>query len=61
MGGMDVSFILFHFNHSTLVHLLVFQLDSKSDKINKRCMNQAYCLIKVGNTFIVQECSYFMC
>ena len=55
MGSMDVSFILFHFNNSMLIHFLVFHLERKSDKISKRCMNQAYCWIKVGNTFIVQD------
>ena len=37
MGSMDVSFIPFHFNHSFLIHFLVFQLDRKGDKISKRC------------------------
>ena len=60
MGNMDVSFILFHFNHSTSIHFLAFEFDRKSDETSKRCMNQAYCLIKVGNTFIVQEYNYFM-
>lgn len=54
---MDVSFILFHFNDSTLIHLLVFQLDRKSDKISKRCMTQAYCLIKVGKKNKVNHCA----
>ena len=57
---MDVSFILFHFNDSTLIHLLVFQLDRKSDKISKRCINQTYCWVKVGNIFIVQEYNFFI-
>ena len=34
----------------------MFQCDRKSDKISKRYMNQAYCLIKVGNAFIIQGC-----
>ena len=38
-----------------LNHFLVFQLDRKSDKVNKRFINQAYYLIKFGNAFIVQE------
>ena len=38
MGSMDVSFILFHFNHSTLTHFSVFQLDRKSDEISKSGM-----------------------
>ena len=38
-----------------LNHFLVFQLDRKSDKISKRCINLAYYLIKFENTFIVQE------
>ena len=52
IGSMDVNFILLYFNPSTQIHFLVFQRDRKTDEISKRCMNQAYCLIKVRNTFI---------
>ena len=61
MGNINVSFILFHFNHSALIHFVIFQLEGKSDRISKRCMNQAYWLIKVGNTFIVKKYNSFMC
>ena len=57
MGSMNINSILFHFNHSTLVHFLMCLLDGKSDRISKRCIKQAYCLIKV-NTFMVQNISY---
>ena len=38
-----------------------FKFDIKSCEAGKRCMIQAYCLMKVGNTFIVEEYNYFMC
>ena len=60
MGSMNINSILFHFNHSTLVHFLMCLLDEKSDRISKRCIKQAYCLIRV-NTFMVQKHNYFMC
>lgn len=52
--------------YSTLIIRLksiffTFKFDMKSRETGKRCMIQAYCLMKVGNTFIVEEYNYFMC